>query len=78
MISVLVWNNKKHDVGWIPRFEEILNLYYEDTPRKVTGQWKEVFVGYKPLSFIEHAFLPGSQSLKVKCQCILLYIIMFS
>ncbi|KAL4233438.1 hypothetical protein ACF0H5_008119 [Mactra antiquata] len=56
---LLVWNDKDVNIEWLSRMEDILTLYYGDTPRKNSGNWKNVFDGNDMFRCVEHTVQPG-------------------
>ncbi|XP_045196542.2 uncharacterized protein LOC123551574 isoform X2 [Mercenaria mercenaria] len=61
---VLVWNDKDWNIEWLRKLEDVLTLYYDDTPRKITGKWKNVFDGCPSFRCVEHRHLAGITGMK--------------
>ncbi|WAR07562.1 YL8A-like protein [Mya arenaria] len=62
---MLLYNNKLYQtVPWLGEMEDVLTLYYGNTPRKFSGHWLNVIQACQSLRLVEHKFLPGITNMK--------------
>ncbi|KAH3726779.1 uncharacterized protein LOC127853697 [Dreissena polymorpha] len=62
---MLLYNNKLYkSVQWMTQMEAILDEYYDHTPRKFSGQWRETMESSPLVRFVEHKFMDGLPDMK--------------
>lgn len=61
---ILVWNDKDPKVEWQQKMENVLTLYYDDTPRKKSEKWRGVVDGCQLFKFVEFKRMAGITGMK--------------